>query len=621
MYSPRHRRCLWRSAAAAPLLLVVACTDSSTTEPEPEGPIAKELTIAPIPGALTWIGEMVQLGATALDATGAAVGGLEITWSSSAPDVVEVDTEGHAVARSPGEATLTATIAEPSLSASAAINVSPVPSKLVFRTAPEGALADSVLTPAVAIELLDAGEHRVESAVDEVILTLGENIGGGSLRGKLATRAVDGVATFTDLSVDRAGTGYVLIASAAGLEPVQSQTFDIAAPATEDGPADDAEDPPDDSGDPPGAGTGLQFRSLSAGRWHVCAIAMNGEAYCWGRNHMGQLGNGGKMDQSTPAAVSGGLKFQSLSAGWSDHTCGITEGGTAYCWGWSYSGELGQGESKDFMTMVPLPVEGARSYREISTGFFNSCAITSGNAAFCWGHNGYGQLGDGSNQRSNVPVAVDGSHLFRAVSAGYDYACGITSASKAYCWGANNLGQLGVGSVSGPQAVNSHPAPVAGGHVFDTIDTGESNTCALTTADELYCWGSNWSGQLGSGQELRDTIAEPVQIHTGHTFTMITVGDSHICGLKSSGKAYCWGENLYGQLGGGERSDDPVPELVEVAGGHHFVTLSAGERFTCGLTTAGDAYCWGGNMYGQLGDGTEELRAAPVRVSTRKTEE
>jgi alpha-tubulin suppressor-like RCC1 family protein len=126
------------------------------------------------------------------------------------------------------------------------------------------------------------------------------------------------------------------------------------------------------------------------------------------------------------------------------HTCGVAQGGAAFCWGSNSGGQLGNAEL--VLAAGPVPVSGSISFTSLTAGGEHTCGLDATGAAWCWGFNWYGQLGNQSWTTSEVPVRVAGGHAFLALDAGQDHTCGITGSGAIYCWGANNFGQLGRGT-------------------------------------------------------------------------------------------------------------------------------------------------------------------------------
>lgn len=309
---------------------------------------------------------------------------------------------------------------------------------------------------------------------------------------------------------------------------------------------------------------GQTFTEVSAGFRHVCALAVGGAAYCWGWNAFGQLGDGTTTDRIGPVAVLGGLTFSTVRVG-SGHTCGITTAGATYCWGRNLSGELGDSTATNQKS--PTRVHGELAFSEVSAGYGYTCAVTTDHAAYCWGHNGGGQLGDGSTTHRVTPVAVQGELSFRTVSVGGDHSCGVTTGGTGYCWGGNRNGQLGDGTTT------SRASPVAssGGRELLSTTAGGGHSCGVTVEHLAYCWGWNYSGQLGDNS--RDDRLTPTAVAGGHRFATVSAGGggSHTCGVTTAGAAYCWGDNSYGELGIGKiylgytvpESFSRVPVMVE----------------------------------------------------------
>jgi alpha-tubulin suppressor-like RCC1 family protein len=303
------------------------------------------------------------------------------------------------------------------------------------------------------------------------------------------------------------------------------------------------------------------------------------------------------------------------------HSCALNPSGQAYCWGDNYYGKLGDGTSGSFSRPVPTPVAGGLTFAALSGGGDHSCGVTTSGVAYCWGWNGEGELGDGTIDTRLVPTRVAGDLTFAVVSAGGGHTCGVTTAGAAYCWGVNWAGQLGTGTAEVcplelGTACSTVPVPVAGGLTFATVSAGDFHTCGVTTSGQAYCWGYNNVGELGDGTIGLSPFPTPVA--GGLTFAAVSAGgEEYTCGVTTSGQAYCWGWNGNGQLGDSTTTARLVP--TPVAGGLTFAAVSGGYAHTCGVATSGAAYCWGWGPNGQLGDGTANDRHVPTAVTGGRT--
>jgi alpha-tubulin suppressor-like RCC1 family protein len=361
--------------------------------------------------------------------------------------------------------------------------------------------------------------------------------------------------------------------------------------------------------------TETYMASVGAGWWHTCALTVDGSAYCWAANWWGQLGRPASDEWQPPFPALTSLKFASLGLG-SGHTCGVTVSGQAYCWGWNDYGRLGDGTQTH--RSRPVPVSGGFSFVSLTAGYEHTCGLTTAGAAYCWGGNAVGQLGT-TNDFSLVPVPVSGGLTFTSLNAsgGFNHTCGLTAGGAAYCWGMNSRYQLGSTTVGNCISYCSRtPVPVSGGLSFTSLTAGYEHTCGLTASGAAYCWGSNDAGQLGV-DELANFNASPVAVQGGHSFVSIVAGMNHTCGVTSGGETYCWGTNATGQLGIGGVGDR-FSQPSKVFGGHTFHTLAMWADHTCGVSSEGDVYCWGSNDAGQLGYPSSELSesAVPLRVQS-----
>jgi alpha-tubulin suppressor-like RCC1 family protein len=175
------------------------------------------------------------------------------------------------------------------------------------------------------------------------------------------------------------------------------------------------------------------------------------------------------------------------------------------------------------------------------------------------------------------------------------------------------FGQLGTGTTTWSATPTAVTMPT--NVTFTAINAGFTHTCALTASGTAYCWGNNIFGQLGDGSTEDSTTPVAVVMPAGVTFVAIVVSTYHTCALTASGNVYCWGINRTNQLGNGTTTDSSVPLIVTMPTGITFSSIATSGYSTCALTASGAAYCWGSNTFGQLGIGSTSNAAVPTAVT------
>lgn len=249
-----------------------------------------------------------------------------------------------------------------------------------------------------------------------------------------------------------------------------------------------------------------------------------------------------------------------------------------------------------------------------------ACGVSYGKA-YCWGNGAGYALGNGLTTNSSTPVEVTALNEKGDVSFVSPGGCGIVE-GRLYCWGGNAQGQAGIGTISStvqyPTAVNTATMK---GRVEAVTTAGGGHRCAIASG-KAYCWGQNNYGQLGNN--ATSTASAPVEVdmtNISGEFTQLSTNSQHSCGV-AGGRAYCWGSNSYspsanGNLGTGDTMSYKIPTPVVTTSMTGTVTgiYTSGGATTCAAAD-GRAYCWGEGAGGALGNGSTTSVSSPVAVTT-----
>jgi alpha-tubulin suppressor-like RCC1 family protein len=310
-------------------------------------------------------------------------------------------------------------------------------------------------------------------------------------------------------------------------------------------------------------------------------------------------------------------------------TCAALTDGTIQCWGSNNAGVLGNGTTTNSLTAVTAYSNSANPAKQISVNIYAACAVFHDGTVDCWGNDGGNPaaplLGNGTAGFSLTPVAVSFSagDSATAVSVGSSSACALMVGGTVQCWGSNNHGELGTGA-SGPESCaglpcSTVPVPVAGLSGVTMISVGglADVVCAVKNDGTLWCWGSNMYSQLGYAT-TEPYIASPTQV-TGisGTVTAVSVGYSSVCALLSDGTIQCWGNDQDSQIGNpASTNPQTLPETVSnITAANPSTAISVNENSACALLLDGTVQCWGWAANGSLGNGeTTTSESVPVPV-------
>ena len=553
----------WAVVVAGVVVLACAIVLTSCGDDEGEGPLSPReegvrvasVEITPANVLLTSVGSGAELTAVAKDAAGRVVEGVHFVWQSSDPSVV-VDPEGRLVSKGPGSAVVTA-VAD-GVPGHASVEVTQTAKGLSFVVQPGDGVAGVALSPAIQVEIVDAAGRRASGATDAVALSLVAG-NGAELVGTRVVNAVGGVATFSGLVVERAGSGYRVRASVGELEPAESEAFSIA----------------------PGAAVKLGFlgvpEEVVAGDTFEVRVGIQ-DAY----GNLVPEASGTLALQLASGPEGAELKGSVLEAEAEDgvavFAAVLEKADSAYVLG-ALSPGYEAGQSERFRVVAGDPFQLAVIDPPDSVHLGVAHTYTLG-VVDQFGNRVRAVESTGVRIKDDTLTMVDGELSF--IYTFMDPRDWVTAVAVDQGWRTARLE---------PRILLRWSQLVA----------GHDRTCGITVNSVLLCWGNSARGKLGRTGGLNEY---PYPVSGNRRWRSVAIGNDHTCAIDTGGTAYCWGSNEYGQLGNGNRTSTSVPDSVRLP--PWFRAIVAGAYHTCGIV---DEFrdnlirCWVGTTAGNSASG------------------
>lgn len=365
----------------------------------------------------------------------------------------------------------------------------------------------------------------------------------------------------------------------------------------------------------------FQFSQIKAEIQSTIALATDGSVWAWGVGGDGQLGNGTTNNSSTPVkvAIPGGRTATAVDAG-EYHMLALASDGTLWTWGANNFAQLGNGTRTKATTPIQVTVTGGLRFVQMSATGFGAVALATDGSVWTWGSNADATIGDGTTTDALTPyhVVLPAGHTVARVVGGLGEVMVLNTDGTAYGWGDAGSGELCTGGANPPVHYTVPTAiPAFTATAFTNVSLGNGNTFLVDSAGKVWACGSNQDGALGDGTVGGADATSPQLVRTpaGKDFVQVAAGDQTGLAVASDGTVWAWGDNAQGQLGDGTTIASSVPVQVHFAAGTRVTQVGSQADHFVAVDSSGLAYGWSVNTYGQIGNGNTTDSKVPVPVS------
>ncbi|NTX57200.1 MopE-related protein [Myxococcus sp. CA039A] len=343
-------------------------------------------------------------------------------------------------------------------------------------------------------------------------------------------------------------------------------------------------------------------RMVATGAYHSLFLKKDGEVWAWGQNSFGQVGTGSITPAALPqpTRVYGLPPIKAVAAG-TAHSLALDVDGHVWTWGQNASGQAGLGNTGG-LVLVPTQVPGLSNIQAIAANGSFCLALSLDGQVWAWGQNASGQLGTGATSASvPSPFQVTRLPTIRAIAAGLNHTLALDADGQVWAWGFNSAGQVGTGSTS-PSMVLT-PTRVAGIPRARAMAAGAGHSLIVDEQfGNVWAWGQNTFGQTGTGSATPTPVLSPSPVGGVFAATAIAAGHNTSTVIMGNGFVKVWGHNASGQLGNGTTVNSATP--VDATGLTDATSISAGAQHVVAVRPGCPVWAWGNNIHGQLGTST-----------------